>query len=462
MFDIRRGVAIVFLVKRGQKAGPGKCALYHAELWGKRQAKYRWLRSHGFANTPWKRLGPNPELYLFVPRTGTGLDVYESFVKLTDIFQVYSVGIVTARDNLTIRWTSYDVWTTVLNFSKMDPELARHAYELGSKVTTKRIKQAQEDLSKTGPSRDRIVPILYRPFDVRYSYYTGKPNGFHERPRPEVMRHMLSGKNVALITPRRVEHVGSWQHAFVTNVITEHVAVSLKTIDYHFPLYIYPSAGQQDDCLECVRGGCGLMLFEPPSAYGVRKHNLNPTLVNTLAIAYGVEPSPEDILNYIYAVLYTPLYREKYADSLRRDFPRIPFPRAKGVFGKMAKLGRKLVELHLLVAPAFGRPAAKFHGHGDNKGAKGRQGLRYDPATKRVYINPAQYFAPVPTEVWEYRTGGYQVCEKWLKDRTERTLSLDEIRTYLKVVTVLTRTLGIQEELDTVYPAVEADLLEVK
>lgn len=120
------------------------------------------------------------------------------------------------------------MWTTVLNFSKMDPGLARRAYVLGRKVTTNRINRAQQDLSKTGPSRERIVPILYRPFDVRYAYYTGKHNGFYERPRPEVMRHMLSGKNFALITPRRVEHVGPWQHAYVTNVISEHVTVSLE------------------------------------------------------------------------------------------------------------------------------------------------------------------------------------------------------------------------------------------
>ena len=129
-------------------------------------------------------------------------EIYITFPRITDIFRKYSVGIVTARDRLTIHWTPEEVWTTVLNFSRMDPELARRAYNLGKDAKDWKVTLAQEDLRKSGPSRDHIVSILYRPFDVRHTYYTGRSRGFHCRPRPEIMHHMLAGENVALITAR--------------------------------------------------------------------------------------------------------------------------------------------------------------------------------------------------------------------------------------------------------------------
>jgi len=162
-------------------------------------------------------------------------------------------------------------------------------------------------------------------------------------------------------------------------------------------------------------------------------------------------------------VLYAPAYRERYAEFLRIDFPRIPITSDRATFEETASLGGRLVALHLLKSPELDPPIARFEGEGDNRVAKTkRQGFRYHPEAKRVYINTSQHFSPVPQEVWQYRIGGYQVCEKWLKDRKERRLELDDIRTYCRIVTALARTIEIQRAIDAVYPRIEAALLKAE
>ncbi|MCX8073729.1 MAG: hypothetical protein N3C12_14975 [Candidatus Binatia bacterium] len=138
-----------------------------------------------------------------MPREEADLDRCNTFPRVTDIFRTYRVGIVAARDRLTIHWTPEEVWTTVLNFSRLRPELARHAYRLGNDARDWKVPLAQQDLRDSGLNRDKIKPILYRPFDVRYAYYTDRSRGFHCMPRPEVMHHMLAGENVALCIGRQ-------------------------------------------------------------------------------------------------------------------------------------------------------------------------------------------------------------------------------------------------------------------
>jgi predicted helicase len=258
------------------------------------------------------------------------------------------------------------------------------------------------------------------------------------------MRHMLAGENVALVTCRQLSHQG-WAHAMVSNRLTDDCMVSNKTRErgYLFPLYLYPDTERRD-------------LF---SALGPaeRRPNLNEKVVAALAQGYGEAPTPEAVFHYIYAVLYAPSYREQYAQFLRSDFPRIPFPAHRDVFTTMAGLGQRLVALHLLESPELDLPLARFEGQGDSRVAKGaRDGLRYDPQAQRVYINDRQHFAPVSPTVWEYPIGGYQVAEKWLKDRRERSLSLEEVRTYCRILTALARSSEIQADIDDLYLAVEA------
>ena len=442
VFDIRQGVAIAFFVKTNQ--GKREARVYHADLWGKREDKYTWLQKHDVETTPWREIHPKPEFYLFVPRDEAELERYNTFPKVTDIFQVYSTGIVTGRDHLTIHWTPEDVWTTVQNFSRMDPEQARQAYQLGSDARDWKVTLAQQDLRDSGPDRRNIVPILYRPFDVRYTYYTGRSRGFHCMPRPKVMRHMLAGDNVAICVGRQGQVVGvkTWDLAYCSEYI-EDLNLFYRGGNVNLPLYLYPVKKQKQQ----------QALLGPQK----RSSNLNPKLLERLAGAYGQTPTPEEVFHYIYAVLYAPSYREKYADFLRLDFPRIPFPADREVFAGLAALGKRLVDLHLLRSSELDPPLAKFEGQEDNQvGGNRCDGVHYDAEHQRVYINPTQYFAPVPPEVWKYTIGGYQVCLKWLKERQGRHLSLNEIQTYCRMVTALTRTMEVQSEIDKYYARVEA------
>ena len=239
VFDIRQGVAIAFFIKHGEKE-KRDALVHHAECYGTRENKYDYLDTHDLSSTEWKNINPHSPFYMFIPRDEALEAEYRRFAAIPEVFPINSVGIVTARDHLTIRWSEQEAWNIVRAFSQMDPELARQGYELGKDTRDWKVTMAQKDLLDSGPKRENVVPILYRPFDVRHTHYTGRSRGFICMPRQEVMRHMLYGKNLALMTPKRVEHVGSWQHTFISDTITGHVAVSLKTIDYIFPLYLYP------------------------------------------------------------------------------------------------------------------------------------------------------------------------------------------------------------------------------
>ena len=427
VFDIRQGVAIGFFVKHGN---PEKRGVYHADLYGRREDKYAWLTQHTLHNTSFQPIQPTSPFYFLVPRQIQNLGVYQSWPKITDIFQEYHTGIIAGRDNLAIHFSEDELWKTVLRFSQMDPELARQAYRLGKDARDWKVALAQKDLQRSGPSRDFIKPILYRPFDIRYTYYTGQNRGFLRWAYPDFMRHMLAGENLGLITVRQVAE-GVFNHAFITeNIVESRITLSNRGIAYVYPLYLYPSAEL------------------PDASHQERRPNLAEWLLPKLSTAYGFTPTPEDVLAYMYAVLYSPTYRRVYAEALRVDFPRIPFVRDGEVFRRMAELGRRLIDLHLLRSRDLDPPRVRFEGEGDGE----IQGVRYEPSSQRVYINRSQYFEPVPLQVWAYQIGGYQVLEKYLKDRKGRRLE-DPVH-YLRVATAISLTLEVQADIEGVYAAV--------
>ncbi len=442
VFDIRQGVAIALFIRHGgAKRAPGK--VLHAEIQGVREHKYRWLERHEAATTKWQTLAPAARFFLFRPSDDRQRKRYEKFPALTEIFSENgppAPGIVTTHDEFAISWTADEARRKVQTFLQTrDEREARRLWRLCSQSQWN-YERAKKELA-SGAWRDQVVQVLYRPFDVRWTVMN--PNvAVHRRER--VMRHMLAGENLALVMPKRVEQARAWHHVLAARGAADHVAVSLKTIDYVLPLYLYPDDTARD--LFMVREGPG------PRA------NLNPALVAALAKAHGRAPTPPEAFHYVYAVLHAPAYRTKYAEFLRMDFPRVPFTADAKLFRKLAARGEKLVALHLLQSPQLDPPACQFEGKGDGSIRSDRKaGLRYDADTKRVWINATQHFAPVPEEIWSYRVGGYQVCEKWLKDRRDHRLDLDGIRTYCRIVTALARTLEIQQEIDGLYPDAERD-----
>jgi predicted helicase len=253
------------------------------------------------------------------------------------------------------------------------------------------------------------------------------------------MQHMIAGNNLCLLVPRQIGTT-RWCHALVSEEIAESCVVSNKTREqnYNFPLYLYG------------RNAPDLLGHSDKST-----SNLNPGIIEALAVAYSRPISPEEIFHYVYAILYSPVYRAQYAEFLKTDFPRIPFAKDKNLFTHLAACGKKLVNLHFLRTSDLDKPISRFQGKGDNRVQK--QG--YKQKETRVYINETQYFEGVEPEVWSYQIGGYQVLDKWLKDRKKRILSLEDIKHYCRVVTALAKTIKIQSEIDALYPKVEKETI---
>ena len=453
VFDIQAGVAIGIFVREPGKRRIAKVHYY--DIRGTRDEKYRALLRLHVANTRWSTVKPRPQYYLFLRDGGRLEDEYEHFWKIRDVMPASSVGIVTARDHLTIAWSQNEMWTRVNEFSRLSAEQARVRFDLGDDARDWKVPLAQEDVRSSGPDKSHCMRILYRPFDARFTYYTARTRGFLCMPRPEIMRHMLR-PNRALHLCRQIagDH---WRHVLATNCITDDCYVSNVTRErgYTLPLYLYPNPKSNGD------------LF----SNGTSRHvNLKPEFIaeiakriklrfiddgtGDLADTFG----PEDVFNYIYAVFHSPTYRERYAQFLKIDFPRVPLTSNLDLFRTLCSFGSQLVALHLLESRALDHPISNFPATDTNGVDKGYP--RYFPPGEhapgsedpiesgRVYVNGQQYFNNVPPEVWQFCVGGYQVCDKWLKDRRERHLSYDGINHYMKVVKALAETIRLMREID--------------
>jgi predicted helicase len=264
------------------------------------------------------------------------------------------------------------------------------------------------------------------------------------------MQHLLKD-NLCLITIRRSRSQEKWNFAFVSNgLVSGSTAISSLDINYVFPLYLYRETSQQKRKSSVIQ----LMLFEPEETYLHKIPNINPEFYKKLKQDLKKEISPEEIFYYIYAVLSSNLYRSKYADLLKLDLPRLPFPKSYNLFSKLSLLGKQLIELHLLNSKELKNIKTKFPILGDNRVEK----VEFEILKNnfgRVWINEKQYFEDIPENVWNYKIGGYQVCNKWLSDRKGRTLNKEEIVTYRQIVTALIRTMEIQKEIDKYYQQVE-------
>lgn len=437
VFDIMQGVAIaLFVKKKGKKNG---CGVRRSELYGLRETKYDWLLKKEIKTTNWQTLSPKSEFYFFVPRADALLKHYEKYLKVTEVFPLNGAGITTARDDF-VKHIDKNVLVNkvrVFKNSKFPDDELHHATKISKKKgwSIRKAWNSLQDIPDSELAR-LALPILYRPFDFQFIFYH---DSLVWRTVKRIMMHMSEG-NFGFIMPKRVETKIPWSHILCTNLIIDHVAVSLKTIDYLFPLYLYPDTDKKD-------------LFSHAEKSGTKQPNLNPALVEKLSEAYKGRISPEDIFYYIYVVLYSNTYREKYAEFLKTDFPRVPFTSNEKLFRKMGEYGKRLVDLHLLKSKELDSPVAKYPVKGSDKVEK----IRYE--NNRVYINAEQYFDAVPQTVYDYQVGGYQVCHKWLKDRKDRKLSLDDIKHYCNIVTALYKTIALQKEIDSLYPDLEKETM---
>ena len=442
VFDIRQGVSINLFVKTGQKKPDALGKVFHFDLFGARESKYEFLWNHSLNKVKFNSLKPAAPHYFFTPRDYSLESEYQKGFSVADLMPVATSGVVTARDRFTIHHSAAEVRDAIETFLRLSDQDARERFNLGADARDWKVSLARKDLENDGPDYQRIVPIMYRPFDRRHTYYTGRDKGFHCRPREKVMRHFLAGENVGLVAAKRQSSPGSYNNVFITNKMNEgHFRVD---INYVFPLYIYP--GNKPRSKE---QGIG----EPP----VRKPNLNMDIVKEIAanlkmeFAYEDEQrrnafSPEDLLDYIYAVLHSPGYRETYRELLKTDFPRAPFPADKKQFQSLVKLGAELRALHLMESEKLNRLITKYPKSGDNI-------VRQVKREKdEVRINDTQHFARVPEVAWRFHIGGFQPAQKYLKDRRDRKLTPDEIRHYQKIIVALVETAKIMQKIDARLP----------
>lgn len=434
VFDIKQGVSIVIFSKNLASTKP---QVFHLDKFGLRADKYYWLEQNDLASSNYQKITPETPWYFFVPRHTSNIKHYLDWEKIDNIFLETGIGFVSGRDSMTISFTKDEIWRRINNFISLETEIARSAYNLGKDSRDWKVSFAQSDIENSGPSQELIKRVCYRPFDIRYTYYTGNYRGFYSSPSSGIMYHMNKGKNIALALPKRVEHVGSWQNVFVTEDIPEHVCVSLKTSDYIFPLYLYPNQEQMD------------------WTRITKNANIKEQIIERLSEELNTNCKPEDIFSYIYGILYSEYYRKEYLQFLRVDYPHIPFTTNPRLFNIIANLGQRLINIHLLNSKELEQPTVKFQGQSGDL-TIGRR--RYEKSTNRVYINKDYYFEGVSPEVWEYQIGGYQVLDKYLKDRKGRRI--DDPRHYIHIATALEKTIEIQAEIDAIYPEVEKDVIK--
>lgn len=445
VFDIQQGVTIGIFTKEKKKSNkPAK--VRYSELWGGRKEKYHILNETESRDTDWETLEPTSPFYLFVPQDTNLLEEFEEGWKIPDIMPVNSVGVVTARDDLTIQWKKEDVEKVVKDFFSLPEEKARLKFDLGEDTRDWKVSLAQKDLLNSKLNKKHIVPILYRPFDQRFTYYTGQTRGFICMPRPEVMRHMLAGENYGLSTTRSIEIGRGWEHIFCSSTIIQHHAVSLKEVNYLFPLYLYPEIDLFNNHRTLTNGRKPNLSEKFAQDISSRlKMKFIPDGKGDLKKTFG----PEDIFDYMYAVFHSPTYRERYSEFLKIDFPRLPLTSNRELFRNLCAHGGELVGLHLM--ESRGKPITGYPVDGDHVVEKVRYsepGQGWDKG--RVWINKTQYFEGVPKEVWEFRIGGYQVCHKWLKDRKGRELSFNDIDHYQGIVSALFETIRLMSEIDKI------------
>ncbi len=430
VFDIQQGVAIgLFVRKPGVKRWTGdRAKVFHADLYGLRKDKYRALDSLDIDSTDWRALAPAAPQYYFVPQDTELLAEYERGWKVTEAMPVNVLGFQTHRDEFAIDTDRSRLLERIAEMRdrSVADEVLSAKYDLGDKHGW-RLDHARRVLSDAPDWEDALVRVAYRPFDDRWGYFS---ETVMDRPRRELREHVAAKENTCLVVSRQALD-GVFKHVLITKAPAEGNFLQSAKGGNSFPLWLYPS-DQPADLLE--------------AAQTERRPNFSDAFVAALKAAQGRAISPEDTLAYLYAVLHTPGYRQRYADFLRRDFPRVPLTSNKELFAALVKLGHELIGLHTLQAPPArisGFPVA-----GSGEVVKPRFAIAAGQSAGRVWINDAQYFDGVPQAVWDLHIGGYRVAEKWLKDRRGRLLTYDDITHYQNVVAALARTLAIQAELD--------------
>ncbi len=463
VFDIMQGVSINIFVKTNKKPNKDLGQVYHYDLYGKRKWKYDFLRNNSFSKIGFEVVDFNSPNYFFNPKDDTGRAEYEKGLKVDDIFKHISSGIVTARDSVVIDYESKSLIERMKKFSNEDisdrdirnwlfPNKKDAKYLAGDSRGWK-LAEARNNIRNNNHVK-YVKDLNYRPFDFRKIYYS---QDMVDWGREGSIYHSDFDDNFALLMPK-AHRDSEFAHIFMTNKISEAIFLSSKTGSnaMNIPLYLYPNVQSK------------LLDANKPT----RTPNLDPEIVADIAKGIGLTFTnektaeagtfaPIDILDYIYAVLHSPTYRETYKEFLKIDFPRVPYPSDADTFWQLVALGSELRQIHLLESPKLAaQTKALGIGYpvgGDNavtrKMTKTSIGFEPDEADSsigKVWLNDTQYFTNVPLIAWEFYIGGYQPAQKWLKDRQGRTLDINDVRHYMNIIAALSLTADVMQRIDNI------------
>lgn len=438
VFDIMQGVSICFMIKNNSTTKK----VFHYDSFGLRNEKYELLAKQKMSKIEWNEIYPEAPSFYFVPKKNENESEYKQFISIDKLFPCSGNGIKFRKDNLLVKslYTKDHVLEMLHDISFLQPAEVYTKYNF--KATSDWDLESKKGLFVDGDS-DNITKINYRQFDYRYSYYP--LNTINEiivrgDSRRKLMSNYIHRENFGLITGRQGQVVGSmpWNLAFICNAPTD-MNIFYRGGGINYPLYLYPEGDEIFDI-------------------GERQPNLDEKIVaeiaESLQLRFTSEKedtkdtfAPIDILDYIYAVLHSPTYRETYKEFLKIDFPRVPYPKDKKKFWQLVKLGGELRQIHLLESDKVEEYITEYPKGGDNIVGKSKM-PKYEDG--KVYINEEQYFDKVPEVAWEFYIGGYQPAQKWLKDRKGRELSIDDIMHYQKIIVALAETDRIMKEIEEI------------
>jgi predicted helicase len=435
VFDIMQGVSINLFIKFRNKSENELASVYLYDLQGKRESKYEKLTNYTIKNIEWNKIELKFPTFTFVMQDNQAFDLYQLGFSIEKLFTLNATGVKTERDDFTISFDKKEIGLIISDLVSLSVEEIRSKYKLKKDGRDWRLAYAKSDIMT---NKYLITSIQYRPFDYRFTAYTGITKGYMAYPREKIMSH-LTMDNIAFVSTRLNRGLSQGYNFISKDILDLHLLDSAADSLQTFPLYLYASKnGQQNLAISTER-----------------TPNLNPNFVNNIAESLHLqfisekEPTvgtfaPIDLLDYIYAVLHSPTYREKYKEFLKIDFPRVPYPKDAETFWQLVKLGGELRQLHLMESPLLNNLITQYPVGGGNQVEK----ITY--AEGKVFINPEQYFANVPQIAWEFYIGGYQPAQKWLKDRKGRTLLFDDILHYQKIIVALSETDRLMKEIDKV------------
>lgn len=432
VFDIMQGVSINIFVKTGRKEKSKLAKVFYQNIYGTREYKYSCLNEATISSIQWTELTPTEPYYFFVPKDFSVQDEYENGFKVDELMIACNSGIQTKRDDFVYQFSKQKIEQVISTLKNCNVEECREKLSIGDDGVAWKVLWAKQDVEmKVG----QFAQVLYRPFDLRWTYYTGKSSGFMARPRMPEAAHLLKD-NIALLAVRNTRRDMS-NNYFVANTLVDKDGISSFDNCRFFPLYVYKeNLGQEERIVNFNK-----------ELYDKIAKGLNylpcyddNVLVDPISDYNGVL-YPQTLFDYIYAVLHSPSYRERYKVFLKIDFPRIPYPTDWEKFRDLAELGEELRQLHLMedlpsktgvTFPVAGSLQVDCYRWQDN----------------RVYINAEQYFDGVPESAWNFFIGGYQPAQKWLKDRKGMTLSFEDVKHYGRIIYVLQQTECLMGDID--------------